>query len=42
MNYLDFFSSKNDNSRIFDFSKEHLELAKDAFLENQEAGFVLG
>ena len=41
MNYLDFFNSKDDNSHIFNLSKEHLELAKDAFLENQEAELAL-
>jgi len=41
MNYLDFFNSKDDNSSIFNFSKEHLELSKDVFSENQEAELAL-
>lgn len=43
MNYLDFFvNPKIDGSHIFNLSKEHLELARDTYLENREAEFALG
>lgn len=42
MNYADFFLNPKDNSSsIFNISKEHLKLAKEAFFENQEAEIAL-
>lgn len=42
MDYSDFFlNPKADGSYIFDLSAEHLDLAKSAYQENQEANFIL-
>jgi len=43
MDYLDFFSNpKSGGSRIFDLPVEHIELAKNTFLENQDVELILG
>lgn len=42
MDYLDFFANpRAAGSDIFDLPDEHLELAKNTYLENQEVDFIL-
>jgi uncharacterized phage-associated protein len=42
MDYLDFFSNpRADGSSIFNLPQEHLDLAKNTYLENQEAERIL-
>lgn len=43
MDYLDFFlNPKTDGSHIFDLPEEHLALAKNSYLEDQETEWILG
>jgi hypothetical protein len=43
MDYLDFFlNPRKDGSHIFDLSEDHLDLTKEAYLEQQEADSILG
>ncbi len=43
MDYLDFFlNPRSGGSHIFDLPEEHLDLAKNSYLESQDADLILG